>query len=189
MTRRAPWFSVAAVLIATVVALRLEGRVWYCDKRDFALWVGGVWTTHCSQHPADPYSLTHVSHGLIFCFVLRWLLPRGAMAWRFAIALAIAAGWEVLENSPLIINRYRDATMSLDYLGDSITNSLGDIASCAVGFWFARAAGFWWSVALFAATELVLLWLIRDNLTLNVIMLIRPIHAIKGWQAAGHLPG
>lgn len=182
------WTLLAAgmLLAATVAALRFEGRLWYCARGDLSPWVTDVWTPHCSQHLADPYSLTHISHGLIFFFFFALVTPRLRPAWRLVASLAIAAGWEVLENSPLIISRYREATMSLDYLGDSITNSLGDIGSCALGFLFAQRLGWRWSLGLFAATELLLLWLIRDNLTLNVIMLIDPIEAIKQWQASGH---
>jgi hypothetical protein len=181
-----PLLATAVLLAITILSLRLEGRLWYCASHDPTPWVSDVWTSHCSQHLADPYSLTHISHGLIFFFLFALLTPRLAPAWRLTASLAIAAAWEVLENSPFIINRYREATMSLDYLGDSVTNSLGDILSCAVGFLFAQRLGPRWSLALFAATELLLLWLIRDNLTLNVIMLIDPIEAIKHWQAAGH---
>ena len=179
----------AALVYGTAVTLRIEGRRWYCQHYDPAPWVSDVWTPHCSQHLADPYSLTHISHGLLFFFLFAWLTPRLAMHWRMVGSLAIAAGWEILENSPLIIDRYREATMSLDYLGDSVTNSLGDIFSCAVGFLFARLLGWRWSLALFIATEVALLFLIRDNLTLNCVMLVTPIDAIREWQSAGHLPG
>src|SRR5207237_513463 len=136
----------------------------------------------------DPYSITHISHGLIFYFFFAIVTPPIALPWRLVFSLGIAAGWEVLENSSFIVNRYREATMSFDYLGDSVTNSLGDIASCAAGFLLARVLGPWRSLAAFIATELLLLWLIRDNLTLNVIMLFWPIEAIKHWQSAGQ-PG
>lgn len=181
-----PYFSIAAILALTVIALRLEGRIWFCDCGSIRIWITDVWSSHCSQHLFDPYSITHMSHGLIFAMALGLLAPRMRTAWQFCIAVAIAAAWEVLENSPLIINRYRESTMSLDYLGDSIVNSLGDIAACAAGFFIARKIGWKWTLALFALTELLLLWLIRDNLTLNVVMLIRPVEAIKLWQSAGH---
>lgn len=181
-----PWLVIAGVLLATVTALRVEGRVWWCVCGHPWLWIGDVWTSHCSQHLLDPYSLTHVSHGLIFCGALAWLRPRWPASWRASVAVALAAGWEVLENSPVIINRYRAATMSLDYLGDSVGNSLGDILSCAAGFWLARGLGLRWSLALFAVVELALLALIRDNLTLNVLMLVWPVPAIKAWQSVGH---
>jgi len=150
-------------------------------------WITNVWSSHCSQHLSDPYSLTHLSHGLIFYTVLAFAASRLSVAWRLCIAVAVAGGWEVLENSPFIINRYRDSTMSLEYMGDSVVNALGDVLSCILGFYLARALGLWKTVALFVVLELALLFLMRDNLTLNVIMLLYPVEAIKEWQTAGHV--
>jgi hypothetical protein len=181
-----PWLAMAAILALTVAALRIEGRRWWCACGQPWLWVSDVWTRHCSQHLADPYSLTHISHGLIFCGVLALAARRWPAAWRLCVAVGLAAGWEVLENSSFIIDRYRQETMSLDYLGDSVANSLGDILSCAVGFVIARRLGLWWSLAVFAAMEIALLAMIRDNLTLNVIMLIHPVQTIRAWQTVGH---
>jgi len=185
-----PWLVIAAILGATVIAMRLEGRIWWCEEGDWSIWISNVWTSHCSQHWFDPYSITHMAHGLIFfcaMVLLAHLAPRWSVPqrWRLCVAIGIAAAWEVLENSPIIINRYRTATMSLDYLGDSIANAVGDIVACAIGFAIARRIGWKWSLGLLLATEIVLLFLIRDNLTLNVIMLIRPIEAVKQWQAGG----
>jgi hypothetical protein len=174
------------ILAVTVPLLRWEGRRWWCLCGKPWVWASDVWSSHCSQHLFDPYTLTHISHGLIFCGVLAVAARRLAVAWRLCIAVALAAGWEVLENSALIINRYRAETMSLDYLGDSVGNSLGDILSCAIGFVIARRLGWRRSLAVFVALELVLLALIRDNLTLNVIMLAWPVPGIRAWQSAGH---
>lgn len=174
-----------AVVALSVLLLRAEGRRWWCQCDQVRPWISDVWTSHCSQHLLDPYSLTHVSHGLIFCWVLGWLRPRWPTSWQLCVAVGLAAGWEVLENSPLIIERYRAATMSLDYLGDSVVNSLGDIASCVVGFLIAKRLGFVRSLALFVVMELLLLAFIRDNLSLGVLMLLFPIDAIKAWQVAG----
>ncbi len=172
--------------MVTAAALAIEGRIWWCACGGLQPWISDVWTSHCSQHVADPYSVTHISHGLIFYFALAWALPRLSMAWRLCIALGTAAAWEILENSPMIIERYRQATMSLEYLGDSTVNALGDVASCGLGFFLARWLGLIKSLIFFVATELLLLALMRDNLTLNVLMLIYPIDAIKQWQSAGH---
>ena len=98
---------ILAILAITIIAMRIEGRVWWCDCGTFRFWISDVWTPHCSQHLLDPYSLTHFSHGLIFFSVLALIVPRMSLAWRLCIAIGIAAGWEILENSPLIINRYR----------------------------------------------------------------------------------
>src|SRR5437588_3999582 len=129
-----PWLVSASTILAMIGLLRLEGRRWFCACGQIRVWIGDVWTSHCSQHLLDPYSLTHISHGLILCGVLGLIARSLSPAWRLSIAVAVAAGWEVLENSPMIINRYRAATMSLDYLGDSVVNSVGDVLCCAAGF-------------------------------------------------------
>ena len=177
---------ILAILGITIMAMRIEGRVWWCDCQTFRVWISNVWTPHCSQHLLDPYSITHFSHGLIFFSVLALLVPRMSLVWRLCIAIAIAAGWEILENSPLIINRFRTATMSLDYLGDSAVNAVGDVLCCFAGFFVARWLGLWKTLALFLASEVVLVFWIRDSLLLSTFMLISPIEAIKTWQSQGH---
>lgn len=178
------WWAIIALLAITVVAMRIEGRRWWCECETPRPWISDIWTSHCSQHLFDPYSLTHFSHGLIFCMLLTLVAPRWALSRRLAVAVALAAGWEILENSPFIIDRYRTATMSLDYLGDSVVNSLGDILACIIGFLVAARIGWRWSIALFLALELVLLLWIRDNLIVGTLMLISPIDSIKAWQTA-----
>lgn len=138
---------------------------------------------HNSQHLVDAYSLSHVLHGVIFYFAMRLFPKRVGFVPRFSIAMLIEACWEIVENSPIIINRYRAATVSLGYEGDSIGNAIGDLGSAAVGFLIAWKIGWRWSLAFFAASELFMLWWIRDNLTLNVLMLIYPIDAIRQWQS------
>ncbi|MCC6659286.1 MAG: DUF2585 family protein [Phycisphaerales bacterium] len=182
----APAAVIVVILLSMVWLLRHEGRVWWCECRTSRVWIGDVWTSHCSQHLSDPYSLTHLSHGLIFFGLLWPLRRRVGLSWRFVIAVGVASGWEVLENSTFIIERYRTVTMSLDYLGDSVVNSAGDVLCCALGFWAAWRLGLWRTVAVFVASEALLLVLIRDNLTLNVVMLAWPIEAVRAWQAAGH---
>jgi hypothetical protein len=140
---------------------------------------------HNSQHLLDPYSFTHVLHGLIICGVLTWLAPRWPWRWGIVLAVVVEALWELIENSPFIIERYRAATASHGYMGDSVGNSLGDILSGAVGYILARWLGWKWSIALFIAVEVVLLVWIRDSLLLNIIMLVCPIDAIKAWQLRG----
>ena len=122
---------------------------------------------------------------MIFYGLTAWVLPRWPLAWRFILALGFEALWEVVENTNLIIERYRAATASLDYLGDTVVNSLGDIASFAAGFALARAAGWRISLPIFIITEAALLLLIKDSLTLNVIMLVWPLDAIRTWQLGG----
>ncbi len=180
-----PWLAMAAVLAAAVYQLHRQGRLWWCSCGQPNLWTGDTQGPHNSQHLFDPYSFTHVLHGVVLCGVLAWAVPRLSAAWRLWLGVSIEALWEVLENSDVIIQRYRTARMSLGYHGDTIANSLGDILSFAVGFVLARRLGFRASLVLFVATEAVLLFWIRDSLLLDVVMLIHPIDVIKGWQM-GH---
>jgi hypothetical protein len=131
----------------------------------------------------DPYSFTHILHGFIFIGAVSLLFPMLSASWRFAVALSAEAVWEVIENMPFIINRYRAETISLGYTGDTILNSFGDIAACAFGMLLAIRFGVKPAIAAAAAIELVLLLMIRDNLLLNIVMLIYPIEAIKVWQS------
>jgi hypothetical protein len=180
-----PWLAIGAVLAATVFQLRRQGRLWWCSCGQADLWWGDIHSEHCSQHLFDPYSFTHVLHGVAFCGILAWTLPRLAPIWRLWLTILIESLWELLENSQLVIQRYRASTIALGYEGDSIVNSLSDILCCAAGFIIARRLGLRRSIAVFVLTELILLYWIRDNLTLNVLMLICPIDAIKAWQSAG----
>ena len=182
---RHAWLAAAALMLLTVVVLRAEGRIWWCACRTPTPFSTDPGSRHNSQHLLDPYSFSHLLHGLIFYGCLRLIAPRASAAWTLLVALAIEAGWEVLENSPLIIARYRAATAAVGYSGDSIVNSAGDVLSCAIGFFLAAKLGWRWSVAAFVAVELIMLVLIRDNLTLNVIMLIYPLDAIRRWQSGG----
>jgi hypothetical protein len=152
----------------------------------FGIWEGNIWSGECSQRLADPYSFSHLGHGILF-FGAFWLVGRRApVRYRFLLAVLLEASWELLENSPLIINRYREATIALGYAGDSVMNSLSDIAMMSLGFLFAFRARPWMSVIALVAMEAGCALWVRDNLTLNVIMLVHPIEAIKAWQMAGH---
>ncbi len=177
-----PWLAIAMVLVVATYQLRSQGRLWICSCGQLFLWWGDVWSEGNSQHLFDPYSFTHVLHGFVFCWLLTWLLPRLSPVWRLWLAITIESLWEVVENSEAIIQRYRESTMALGYEGDTIVNALGDILLCGLGFELARRLGFRRSLLVFVATEIVLLFWIRDNLTLNVVMLIYPIEAIKAWQ-------
>jgi hypothetical protein len=139
-----------------------------------------------SQHLADWYTYSHVLHGIIFYWLIGiFAKGRLSVAARLVIAVFIEAGWELFENTDFIINRYRQGTVSKDYFGDSIVNSVGDMLAMIVGFILASRLPAWVTVALLIATEVILLVLIRDNLTLNIIMLIHPVDAIRTWQAGG----
>jgi hypothetical protein len=180
-----PGLVVLALLAATALELHMQGRLWTCSCGRFALWVGDAWSPQTSQQLFDPYSFTHILHGLLFCGLLAWLLPRAGWPWRFCLAVACEAVWESVENTDFVIARYREATAALGYTGDTVVNSLGDIAACAAGFLIARRLGALRSVILFAATELVLLVWIRDSLLLNILLLLYPSPKLRAWQA-GH---
>lgn len=200
-SRIAPAALTVLILLVMILALRLEGRRWWCACGEWSLWKSDVWSSHCSQHLADPYTFTHFSHGLIFCGAIdlwtRRACRRGrsdatagrppAVGWSLCVVVALAAAWEVAENSAYVIERYRSVTMSLEYLGDSITNSVGDVLACIAGYFTARRLGWLKAAALFVAIEIALLILIRDNLTLNVLMLVWPVEGVKAWQTAGHV--
>ena len=175
-----------AILIVTIAALFLMGQPWWCESGDLAPWSGDVNSSHNSQHLADPYTLTHVLHGVALYGILWALLgARLGQPSRFVLAMGIEATWEIFENTPFVINRYREATISLDYFGDSIVNSLGDITACALGYAAATALPVWGSALFFVAVEVALLLWIRDSLLLNIIMLTWPIEALRDWQMGG----
>jgi hypothetical protein len=170
------------VLCVTVVVLRSMGRSWWCDCGSLVPWSWDIWSSHNSQHFIDPYFFTHVLHGVLFFWGLSLLMSGVPARNRMLIAVTMESAWEILENSSMIIERYRAATISLDYFGDSIVNSLFDILAMAIGYWLASSVRWWGSLLIFAALELMLLITIRDCLTLNIIMLVSPMEAIKQWQ-------
>ncbi len=174
--------SVLVIAGLQTLVIRFEGQPWWCQCGEAKLWISNAYSEHTSQHLVDPYSFSHVLHGFLFWWLLAWLAPRLALGWRFVIALALETSWEILENSPWVIERYRNATAAVGYSGDTVINALGDLASAAVGFWIARWAGWRWTLALFIVVELILLATIRDNLTLNVLMLFVPLEGLKQWQ-------
>ena len=167
--------SLGIVAVAAGV-LYAMGRIPMCKCGTIKLWYGGRGDAEMSQHLTDWYSYSHVLHGIIFYWLLT-IVAKGrlSVAARMVLAMGIEAGWEIFENTPFIINRYRAQTVSRDYFGDSIVNSVGDMLSMLVGFLLASRLPAWVTVFLLIATEVLLLALIRDNLTLNVIMLIHPI--------------
>jgi hypothetical protein len=182
---RAPNYVIAYALAAALSGLVewLNGRVLICKCGYVKLWHGVVNSPENSQHIADWYSLSHIIHGFLF-YGASWLLFRRLpLLGRFVLALSVESGWEMLENSSFIINRYRTATISLDYFGDSIVNSVSDIGFMAVGFWIASRAPLKGVILAAIAMELLALAVIRDNLTLNVLMLVHPLEVIRQWQA------
>jgi len=180
-----PYLFSALGMALMALVLHLQGRVWWCKYGDHWIYVNEAWnSSHTSQHLFDPYTFTHILHGVLFFWLAGLIFRRLPSAWRFFIAVLAEAGWEILENTDYVIQQYRENTASLDYFGDSIANSVGDVIACAVGFWIAMKIGMRWSLAFFIAVELVLLFCIRDSLLLNVLMLIYPLDWIKNWQTA-----
>jgi hypothetical protein len=182
-TRRTA-FAALLILVAAAAILLAMGRPPICTCGEVALWEPSASSARTSQMIADWYSPSHFIHGLLFYWLL-WLAFR---AWpaerRLLAAMAIETAWELVENTPMVIDRYREATIALGYNGDSVLNSVSDIAMMVVGFLAARRLPVWASVALALALELAALAVIRDNLTLNIIMLVAPSDAIRAWQAA-----
>jgi len=170
------------LVLATVFILSWMGRIPICDCGYIKLWHGDPVSSENSQHISDPYTPSHVIHGFIFYFLL-WLFARKLpIGQRFLIAFLVEAAWEIFENTPFVINRYRETTISLDYYGDSIINSVFDILAQALGFIMASKWPVWTTIGIAVFLEVLLLYFIRDNLTLNIIMLIYPLEFIKTWQ-------
>jgi hypothetical protein len=175
---------ITLVMAAVAFTLHAMGRVWICTCGQVRLWAGGVKTPDNSQQLTDWYSFSHIIHGMIFYALLRLALPKLAVRWRLLLAVIVECGWELLENSPIIIDRYRAATIAIGYTGDSVLNSMSDVVMMAIGFGMAQKLPWKLTLGLALAMEISTLLLIRDNLTLNVLMLAYPIDAIRDWQAA-----
>ena len=188
---RAAIVATLILLAAALAVLFAMDRPPICTCGEVKLWHGVVQSSGNSQHLTDWYSPSHFIHGLIMYFLawllwVRWGLFKGRVAkWALPIAVLVEAAWEIVENTPMVINRYREVTASFGYTGDSIVNSMADIGWMMAGFWLAFRLPWQVSVGIAVFFELLTLWIIRDNLTLNVLMLFWPIEAIRQWQAGG----
>ncbi len=183
MTSRRTALAALAIVTAAAVALLAMGRNPICTCGTVEFWVGERDSPRTSQMLSDWYSLSHIVHGLLFYPAL-WLIAwRSPVERRLLAALSMETAWEVTENTPFVIDRYRATTAALGYTGDSVINSVSDIAMMCLGFLLARKLPTWASIALLFALELLPLFVIRDNLTLNVWTLLAPNDAVQAWQA------
>lgn len=187
LTRRYVGMTLAIFALATVILFAMN-RPPICTCGYVKLWEGVVNGPGNSQHIADWYTPSHIIHGFIFYALARWLMPRQPVGIWLIAASVVELAWEILENSPMIINRYREATMAVGYAGDSILNSIADGGWMVAGFLFAARAPWKATLAIAIFFELLTLWLIRDNLALNVLMLVSPIDGIREWQAGFSQP-
>ena len=174
--------AISLVPLAMIVLLRAEGRRFLCACGNFAVWVSDWCSSNTSQQLLDPYSFTHVLHGFLFFWLMALLFKRMPRGWQFLLALLLESAWEIFENTSFVINKYRTETAALGYQGDTILNSLGDLACALLGFVIAQRLGLRRSLIVFVLVEVVLSFWIHDSLLLQILMLIRPVEAIKLWQ-------
>src|SRR3990167_510609 len=180
-------FISIGILVVSAVALHLMGQIWICKCGYVKLWHGVTYSSENSQHLTDWYTFSHIIHGFGF-YLFAWLLSKKLKlsVWQmFLMALLVEVGWELFENTDFIINRYREVTISLDYYGDSVINSVFDVLAMAFGFWLAYRLPVLTVVALTVVMEVFVGYSIRDNLMLNIIMLVFPSEAILNWQSGG----
>lgn len=181
---RFPYLVTGLITLATAAILLGMGRGAICPCGYVDFW-GPVGSEEANQQLADWYTPSHLLHGFLFYAPLWLVARRMTLGWRLVIATVVECAWEIVENTDAVIARYRETTISMDYIGDSVLNSVSDIVAMFVGFWLARVIPVWASVAIVIGFELLTAVIIRDGLTLNVVMLLWPIDAIMEWQAGG----
>ena len=174
------------VMVITGAIEYSTGRSLFGPDGKFGWWEPSVWSSENSQRVADAYSFSHIIHGMLFYAFLWWVARKVPMKYRFILAIIMEALWELLENSPIIIDRYRAVTIAQGYIGDSVLNSVSDIVMAGIGFVISWYYKFWTSVVLIILMELGCLFWVRENLTLNVVMLAVPSESLKNWQAEGN---
>ena len=175
--------AAGVIVLLMVVLLKAQGRLFLCACGYVEVWTSDTCSANNSQHLLDPYSFTHILHGVLFFWLIALAFRRMAPGRQLLLALLLEAAWEVFENSSFVIDRYRTATAALGYQGDTVVNSIGDLVCAMAGFLVARHLGVYRSIMLFLFVELILILWIRDSLLLQIMMLVRPVEAIKLWQA------
>lgn len=183
MSKRIPYVLTALIVVLAATYLLWIGREPICKCGYIKFWHGTVFSPENSQHITDWYTPSHIIHGFLF-FGALWLVARRlAIGWRLAIATAVESAWEIVENSEMVIDRYRSVTISLDYFGDSVLNSVCDILAMMIGFFLASRLPVWATITLALTFEAFTIWMIRDGLALNVLMLTYPMDWVASWQA------
>jgi hypothetical protein len=180
---RRPIALMLGLLLGQALMLRSMGRLWICSCGSVRLWVGDIWSPELSQQVFDWYTFSHIVHGILFYGLLRLVLPGAPVLTRLAIAVGIEATWEIAENSPWVIEAYRQQALAAGYTGDTILNSLSDTASMMAGFALARLLPWQATVALAVVLEAGAAWFVHDNLTLNILNFIHRFPAIDAWQS------
>lgn len=181
---RAAWMVVLCIMLVQALVLHGMGRIWLCSCGTVRFWVGDIRSVEMSQQVTDWYTFSHIVHGILFYGLLRLLLPRLPVLARLAVAVGIEAAWEIAENTPWVIEAYRQQALARGYVGDSILNSLSDTLSMMTGFALASILPWRATVALAIAMEVGVGYLVHDNLTLNVLNFIHRFPAIEAWQSA-----
>ncbi|WP_238366377.1 DUF2585 family protein [Mesobacterium pallidum] len=183
MNRSLPFVVTALVTLGSAIILLGMGRAPWCPCGYVLPWYGPLGTDQGNMHLTDWYTPSHIIHGILFFGALLLVARRMPLGWRLVIATLVEAAWEVTENTNMVIDRYREVTVSADYNGDSVLNSMVDIVAMWLGFWLARKLPVWATVAVVIGFEALTMLLIRDGLALNVLMLVAPSQAVLDWQA------
>jgi len=180
------WLFPVVVIVLLVpfvgLALRAEGRLFLCSCGEFRFWIGDTCSSQNSQQLFDPYSFTHILHGVLLFWLVALVFKKLSWPWQLALGAVLEAVWEVIENTNFVIDRYRAQTAALGYTGDTVVNSIGDLCCAIVGFLIARYLGWFRALIAFLLLEVVLFFWIRDSLLLQIVMLIYPVNTLKVWQ-------
>lgn len=181
-----PLTALLVAILVLVLALLALGREPWSASGTFRIWYGLPNSSETSQQLFDWYTFTHLVHGVLLYGVLRFLGGKLPAELRFPIAILAEAAWEIIENTEFVIERYRAETIALQYYGDTVVNSIGDLLAAAAGYAFAATSPVWLTVGAAVGLEAWLAYAIRDNLTLNAVMLVWPLEVVKKWQSAPH---